>query len=125
MRLVAVTLLVINIYMAVTIFEVWSLLTYFTNWAMEFSFVSVLLICYCGSYGDDACNHKKTLACVHIFYEIAFAFNLIVVIVYWGVIHATLIDTLEGEKALHMYLVHIFPTISLLLAQMSTDNLYL
>ena len=97
--------------MAVTMFPLRSLYTYFTNWCMLGSMFCVLICSYFATI-PNIDQHKKRLAALHILMEFTFMFNLVTVLVYWGVIHAVVIDTFEGWVWVHMYIVHIFPTMA-------------
>ena len=46
---------------------------------------------------------------------------MVTVIVYWSVLHNEIIDRFEGYRKLHMYLVHIFPTIAYVLNARMTE----
>ena len=86
----------------------------FTNWAQMITELSLILVIYYGQKRDiNSC--KGTLAFIHIILEFALAFNIVVVIVYWGILHAKIKEEYEGYRLLHMYFVHSFPAVSLLL----------
>ena len=99
--------------------------TFFTNWGVVTTLITALFLTYCGSHGDSITQQKGKLACMHIIFEVAFAFNLIIVTVYWTVLHVHVIDDFEGASRLAMYLTHIFPAISLYFSWLSSENLYL
>ena len=84
-------LLSINFYMAYYYFGVWSLVIFFTNWCLEITLSFVLYLMYCATFGEQIHSEKKKLACLHMLYELAFIMNIIVVIVYWAVIHQDLV----------------------------------
>ena len=94
-RGIAFALLSTNLLLGLTLYPVWDLVAYFTNWCMMFSLLSVLMITFCGSL-TDIHLHKNKLACLHILFEFAFMMNLVTVLVYWGMIHNKLIDNFEG-----------------------------
>ena len=56
-------------------------------------------------------EHKKQLAALHILLEVGLLFNMVAIPVYWGALHHKVIGRFEGVQKVHMYLVHIFPTI--------------
>ena len=114
-RVIAFVLVSINLAMGLALFPLWSLIAFFTNWCMIASLLSIVMITYCGSL-PDIHLHTGKLACLHLLYEYAFMMNLVVVLVYWGALHAEVIDRFEGLYYLHMYIVHIFPAIGLWLA---------
>ena len=110
-RVIAAALVGINLLMAVLIYEIYSLLVYFTNWCVLGSLACILLYMYLARIpGIDA--YRKTLAFAHLLGEFTLLLNIITVLVYWLVIHSSLIVTLEGWGKFHMYLVHIFPSVA-------------
>ena len=60
---------------------------------------------------------------MHLLTELACVANLIVVIVYWSILHQIAIEKFKDNqmRVLHMYLVHIFPSIGLLIILATTD----
>ena len=120
LRSIAFILVAINLSMALALFPMIGLLTFFTNWAMHFSLLTNLLVSYFGSIADIHL-HKGKLVALHIVYEFAVISNVTVVLMYWGVIHNEVIHNFEGYIKLHMYIVHIFPALGLFLTQKSTD----
>ena len=98
--------------MCVSLFPLSNLYAKFTNWAMLLTFAFISLCSYFALQTDI---HKQPgkLAVLHVLYELAFAFNVLVVILYWGVIHAKKIVDFDGMIWLHFYLVHSFPAIAL------------
>ena len=53
--------------------------------------------------------------------------NLVVVTVYWSIIHKSLIEelNLQGGALLHMYLVHTWPAMCFIMTSMTTEKIYL
>ena len=109
-RLVALVFPVINLIFSVIFFPLYSLVAFFTNWCVISSFLSIVLSICCASVRDIN-KYQKRLAAVHLVLEISFMLNLVTILMYWGVIHAKVIHKFEGWVLLHMYLVHIFPTV--------------
>ena len=112
MRIFSLLLVSISVGMACWLFELRSLLTFMTNWAMLLSFAYIILTIIFSSITDIQSQHGKLVG-LHILYEFAFATNIITVAFYWGIIHAVAIDQFEGWKKVHMYTVHIFPAVGL------------
>ena len=77
-------MLCMNLVMAVILFPLKSLAVMFTNWALEITFLGVILVMCYGTKRDIS---KGTLALIHIVIEFAFAFNVVVVIIYWTMLH--------------------------------------
>ena len=125
LRILAIILPSINISMSLAIAPWKAYFTFFTNWGVVATLITALFLTYCGSHGDSITQQKGKLACMHIIFEVAFAFNLIIVTVYWTVLHVHVIDDFEGASRLAMYLTHIFPAISLYFSWLSSENLYL
>ena len=95
--------------------------TFFSNWAMLFSFAwIVLLTCFAAQREPSLGKH----AMLHVLFEFALTLNLVTVIVYWGMIHHKVIDQYEGGRRLNMYFVHIFPAVGIWLTR-QTIELYL
>ena len=86
-RILGISLPLLNLAMALALFPPRGLIAYFTNWCMIASILTVGGIMYCGSL-PDVHKHKGTLACLHLIFEFSFMCNLVVVIVYWSVLHA-------------------------------------
>jgi hypothetical protein len=61
------------------------------------------------------------LALTHIVFETTAVINTLGSFVYWAVIHHTY--TIEGWGKVHMYLVHILPTVCLFIVYVTTDRL--
>ena len=61
---------------------------------------------------------------MHILCEATFAFNFVVMFIYWTRIHFYATRSFTGLKLLHMYLLHIFPVLAQWLAFKSI-NFYL
>ena len=63
------------------------------------------------------------LATVHILTELTTILNTVVVFVYWPLLHKLALEALVGDecKTLHMYLVHTFPALSLIIIYATTD----
>ena len=51
--------------------------------------------------------------------------NLLVVVVYWSVIHVPLVKNMSGAKLIHMYLVHSWPAICFIMTSMTIESIYL
>ena len=51
--------------------------------------------------------------------------NLVVVTVYWSIIHASMVKELNEAEIVHMYLVHTWPAMCLLMTSMTTERIYL
>jgi len=113
-RVLAVGLLIINFVMSITLFPVRSLLTFLTNWGMLASFASILFLIYCASIPEIK-QQKRKLCAAHLLFEFASILNLVIPIVYWGVIHAKVIHNFEGLRCVHMYTIHTLPTIGMFL----------
>ena len=47
--------------------------------------------------------------------------NLISVVIYWTVIHKTLVNDYKGIQLIHLYTVHLLPSIALLINWYLTD----
>ena len=117
-------MLITNLSMSLSLFPPKRLLTMFTNWAQMITELGLILVIFYGQKRDiNSC--KGTLAFIHIILELALAFNIVVVIVYWCMLHPKVKLEYEGYRLLHMYLVHIFPAVSLLLTLKTIHfNLY-
>ena len=100
--------------MSLILFPLSSLIAYITNWCVEFTFLCVMVSIAMASV-PDINKHKKRLAALHLLLEFTFLLNLIVIIGYWGLVHWSTIDTYSGWVYLHMYIVHIFPTLAFFL----------
>ena len=84
------TLVVINIIMALYLYPWRNMLYYITNWCLMVTFLSILSISFCAfyaSFSKDIMDRNGMLAATHILFEFAFALNLIVVVVHWSVVH--------------------------------------
>ena len=114
MRVLALFLLSINIVMAAVLFDLWSLLTFLTNWCVMASLFCIAFFVYCSSIPDIKL-HKGKLCAAHLLFEFASGLNLVVTLVYWCVIHHMVIENFTGARYVHMFLVHIFPALGLLL----------
>ena len=112
MRIFSALIVLTSIVMACLLFELRSLMTFMTNWAMLLSFFYIVLTIVFSSIPDIQSQHGKLVG-LHILYEFAFATNIITVFFYWGIIHAVAIDQFEGWKKVHMYTVHILPALGL------------
>ena len=91
LRALAFSLVVFNYITAFYHFPIIGMLTFFTNWCMHFTTVSILLITWFGSKADIHL-HKGRLATLHILYELSVLSNAVTVIIYWGMIHNEVID---------------------------------
>ena len=81
------------------------MLTYFTNWTLQLTTVFVFGSLLCSRRPDS----KPLLAVTQIAFEASMFMNLIVLIVYWSLIHVEEISKFSGYAKLHMYTVHIVP----------------
>ena len=79
-------MLSLNLVMAIILFPLESLYVMFTNWALEITFLGVILVT-CYGQKRDINSRKGILALIHIVIEFAFAFNIVVVIIYWTFLH--------------------------------------
>ena len=87
-------MLIINITMSISLFPLNRLLVMFTNWAQMITELSLILVIYYGQKRDiNSC--KGTLAFIHIILEFALAFNIVVVIVYWSMLHVKILEMKE------------------------------
>ena len=125
LRILALILPLINLVMHFTYRPFETTYTKFTSWAMLSSNVVAFYINYASSFGQEIDKHKKTLARIHLWFEFAVALNIVVVPVYWGMLHAKEIVLVEGGEKVHLYFVHIFPAVSMFLAMLSAESLYL
>mmetsp|Transcript_3977 Transcript_3977/g.5041 ORF Transcript_3977/g.5041 Transcript_3977/m.5041 type:complete len:206 (-) Transcript_3977:75-692(-) len=110
-RLAAFLLVGFNFTTSVVMFPLISLIAFFTNWCMMGSMFCVMMSAYFATI-PNIDQHKTKLAALHILLEFTFLFNLVTVLVYWTIIHSTVIDTFSGMVWVHMYIVHIFPAVA-------------
>ena len=98
------------------------LAVYLTNWALLLSLALTLLVLKC-SIDPHSKAKKGWLAATHIFFELATVINVVVVPVYWGTIHSTSIKNYEHNTMMwvHQYLVHLFPSLAVLVIFLTTD----
>ena len=75
-----------NLVMTFTLFDWKSVLYMFTDWAMMLTSLSLILV-LCYSQKRDINSCKGTLAFIHIIIEFSVAFNVVVVIIYWSLLH--------------------------------------
>ena len=61
------------------------------------------------------------LSVTHIVFEVATIMNFVMVIMYWSMVHHVVIDKFKGLEYFHMYAIHIFPAISVLVNFYLTD----
>ena len=122
LRLVALALVVTNLIFAILFFDPIALLIFFTNWNMEFTLALVVIVIWC-SFDKDINQKKGWLSAMHILTEISFISNFLTVSVYWSVLHKVAIEKFKEDdlKVLHMYLVHSFPTLALMIVLATTD----
>ena len=95
---------------------------FFTCWAYELTIViNVLVIWY--SFDCKIDEKKGWLAVLHILIEITTMANVVVVLIYWLVIHQKAMEAFAGDqvKIVHMHLCHTFPAISNLIILYTTD----
>ena len=57
----------------------------------------------------------------HLLFEASLFMNIIVVIVYWGFLHKDGIGNFKGLEVVHMWMVHILPSISFIINHLATD----
>jgi hypothetical protein len=93
------------------------MLTYFTNWTLQMTTIFVLGSLLCSSRRES----KPLLAVTQIAFEASMFMNLIVLVVYWSLIHAEEITKFSGWAKFHMYTVHIVPTVAFLINWACTD----
>ena len=86
---------------------------YFTDWNMWLTFVHVLIVLSCLECEES----KGLLAAAHATFELSLIMNMIVCCIYWPFLHGVTMIKFKGDfwKTLHMYHVHSFPMISLIL----------
>ena len=83
------------------------------------------LVIWC-SFDPKIDSKPGWLTLIHMVTELATSFNVVVVMIYWSVLHNLAIETMSKEenpdvKCLHMYLVHTFPIIANLLVLSTMD----
>ena len=112
----------INLGFALLVFPPMAMIVFFTNWALEVTFILNILVIWC-SYDPKIESKKGLLAFIHILAEFATVFNVVTVGVYWTALHKGALIKFADEplKILHMYLVHTFPAFSNLLIFATTD----
>ena len=122
LRILALTLVLINLAFCFMYFNPLSLLVVFSNWTLELS-IALSIIVLWSSFDSNISEKKERLGAIHLIGELAFVTNLITVFVYWSILHPGALDRLEGHKMkiLHYYLVHTFPAISVFLIFLTTD----
>ena len=101
-------------------FSYWGLLIYFTNWTLEITTLSIAMSILC-SRDPEIETKRWKLAITHILFEAALFMNIIVIVFYWGLIHAHEIGNFKELGLIHMYIVHSFPTIAFLINFLNTD----
>ena len=123
-RLVALSMLLVNFCFAAVYFDPFNLLTYFTNWNMEVTLALVIIV-ICKSFDPKIQEKKEWLCVIHLLTEVSCTFNLLTVIMYWCFVHQEAMKEPElvdhQMRILHMYLVHTFPTFSLGIIFATTD----
>jgi hypothetical protein len=68
------------------------LFTFFTNWGLMFTELSLLLTIICAS-NEALIKNVKLLAINHLLFELCFMMEIVITVVYWVVIHETLLRT--------------------------------
>ena len=93
---------------------------------MQLTLVCVLLALFNSSQAASKVEIKSSrLACTHILFQITAMVDLLGVCVYWTMLHAGFVESMKDEfwQLTHMYLVHSFPTICLVIVYMTTERL--
>jgi len=62
------------------------LLLYFTNWTLEITTIMILMTILC-SLDTKIEQSQQKLAITHILFETSLFMNIVVLIVYWGLLH--------------------------------------
>ena len=90
--------------------------SYFTDWTMWMTFVQVLFM-FWSARKQHINNHPGWLAFTHSAYTVCLICNVIVVIIYWSLLHEKTLLRHEGNigRTYHTYISHSFPCISILL----------
>ena len=103
--------------MCLVLFPPLDILAFLTNWTVLTNLFQMCLSI--GMQIDRHTRYKKeqelgkgriqVRALYHMVVELNAGLNLIVILIYWGAIHATEIKNFEGMQRAHMYWVHIMP----------------
>ena len=118
MRLVCLFLLFIGYVLTLVTWPFYEQYTYFTNWTMHFTTVSIVLM-YNAVNTVNFKNNLRQISTNHIFYSFAIPLNLIVVSLYWNLIHHKTIGKHREDgpwyKVVCQYWVHIVPAVCCLI----------
>ena len=123
-RFIALELLVINITMALRLSPLYNLVAYVSNWMMLTSLPLVLLTIH-NELVDNINEKKSRLAWNHFLFELSANITAMGTIIYWIFIHDKVLIHYGHDfwMLLHMYLLHSFPAIALIIVYCTTDRI--
>ena len=118
-------MLLVNWVMLFSLYDLATIVCYFTNWALLLTTVWVVLSILCARDTQVYQNRPGLLALHHIFFEVAVIFNLVIMVVYWPMLHESVVTYCyqKGEmmKLYHNHFVHTFPFITIALNFLFSD----
>ena len=129
LRYICILSLLSCYYVTIIVWPLEELFTLFSNWTLHITTLSILLTISCSK--DQNINHlerneiKSKIAITHLMYTIAILFNLVVVSIYWTVIHPeTMPKHRKNGPPLRVtcqYMIHIIPAICCLINTIITN----
>lgn len=118
-------MLLVNWVMVASLYDLATIVCYFTNWGLLVTTAWVALSIRCARDTQAYTKRPGLLALHHITFEIAVIMNLVIMVVYWPILHETVIkwcyERGEMGKVAHNHFVHIFPFFAVVLNFLFTD----
>ena len=108
-RVVALSLIFVNIVMSCWLFPLRALVIYPSNWNMLLTFLCVAMSAI---YAHVEMKNMRLLALLHILLELCYVLNFVILTFYWSLIHLAVINKFQGAERIHMYLIHSLPGIA-------------